>query len=77
MREFTVSAAAMTVLAVLLASAPASAERNWGPIKNGNQCWKEQSNTSGINAGTWGYWAACPETASVAVAPRHHHRYSR
>jgi hypothetical protein len=75
MKTFTISAATMTVLAALLASAPARAERNWGPLKNGDQCWKEQVNTGGFNAGTWGYWTACPAAASVAVEPRHHHHH--
>jgi hypothetical protein len=77
MGKFTVSMAALTVLAVAFASAPASAERNWGPVKNGGQCWKESANNSGSNAGTWGYWSACPAPASVAVAPRRSHHASR
>lgn len=76
MREFTLSAAALTVLAIALASAPANAERNWGPIRNGNQCWNASFGHGANNAGTWGYWAACPEAAAVTVAPRRHRRHS-
>jgi len=73
MRKFVISAAAMTAFAALLASAPANALENYGPSKVGNQCFTAAA-TQGrdLNFGTWG---ACPQPASVAVAPRKtHHR---
>ncbi len=76
MREFTFSAAAMTVLAVLLASAPASADRNPGPLVQNGQCWHWSVNNAG-NGGHYGYWETCPQKAAAVVAPRHHHRASR
>jgi hypothetical protein len=38
--EFMISAAVMATFAVLLASAPAKADFNYGPVQNANQCWK-------------------------------------
>jgi len=60
MQKFAITAAAMTAVVAMLAAAPASAERNPGPIKNSGQCW---SNSRGGN-GEFGFWAACPQTAS-------------
>jgi hypothetical protein len=74
MKQFSYALAAVAV-AALFASAPAKAEYNYGPTKNGAQCWTTSPNHSGSNGATWGYWGACPATASVAIAPRHrHHR---
>jgi hypothetical protein len=72
MRQFTISAAAMTVFATLLASAPASAVDSWGPSKVGNQCFKaSQAQTRDLG---FGVWTACPETASTPVTTRRHVR---
>jgi hypothetical protein len=68
MRQFTISAAAMTVFAALLASAPAGAVENLGPNKIGNQCFKASAgHTRDLGFGTW---TACPQTASTTAAPR-------
>jgi uncharacterized membrane protein len=79
MRQFTISAAAATVFAALLASAPAQADiLNGASAKNGNQCFK--FSTGNERDSRFGSWGACPQTASVAVAPRHvrrHHSSSR
>jgi hypothetical protein len=65
MRNFTIAAATVAVVA-LVAAAPASAERLMGgPIKQNGQCWK--NNASGSES-TWGTWTACPEKASAPVA---------
>jgi len=68
MREFMISAAAMTVFAAVgaTAPAPAKADFNFGPVQNGNLCW-----TYTPNSREFGYWGACPQPASVA-APTHH-----
>jgi hypothetical protein len=69
MRQFASSAVAATVFAALLVSVPAQADSLAGaPPKNGNQCYKF-SPTAGSRDSRWGYWSACPETASLAVAP--------
>jgi len=67
MRQFMIFAAALTVSAALLA--PALAESNGGgPLRKGDQCFKY---TRGYEKeGRFGIWQACPQTASVAVAPR-------
>ena len=79
MRQFTISAAAATVFAALLASVPAQADTLGGAsAKNGNQCFSYSVGQQ--RDGRFGYWGACPQTASVAVAPRHirrHHSSSR
>ena len=70
MRKFVISAAAMTALAALLSSAPASAVENYGPNKVGNQCF-----TAAVTWGrdlAFGAWGACPQPASVAAAPARH-----
>jgi hypothetical protein len=73
MRKVIISAAAMTAFAALLASAPANAIENYGPSKVGNQCFTAaHSQGRDFNFGTWG---ACPQPASVAVAPAHHKRH--
>jgi hypothetical protein len=69
MRQFTISTAALTVFAALLASIPAQAEMNGGgPVQSGAQCFKYSAGQD--KDGRFGMWAACPQTASVAVAPR-------
>jgi hypothetical protein len=80
MREFTISAAAATVFAVLLASAPAQSENlNGQPNRVGNQCFKyTQGPAYPYAQGTsrderFGTWTACPQTASASVAPAPRH----
>jgi hypothetical protein len=70
MRKFVISAAAMTAFAALLASAPANAVENYGPNKIGNQCFTP-AGSQGRDLG-FGTWGACPQPASVAVAPTRH-----
>jgi hypothetical protein len=68
MRQFAISAVAVTAFAALLVSAPAQADvLNGSAEKNGSQCFKF-SPTSGSRDSRWGYWGACPQTASAAVA---------
>lgn len=75
MRKFMISAATLTAFAALLASAPAMADYNYGPVQNGGQCF---SGSQGHKWGGFGFWGACPQTASAPVRPavRHarHHR---
>jgi hypothetical protein len=71
MRKFMVSAAAMTLFAALLTTVPAKADFNFGPIQNGNLCWKLTPNSK-----EFGYWSTCPRPASVATPTHrksHHH----
>jgi hypothetical protein len=76
MRHFLIAAIAVTAFATLLAAAPANAEVNFGPLQNAGQCWTSSSGY-GRDA-RFGYWSACPQTASVAAtrttSRRHHHR---
>ena len=53
------------VFAVAL-SAPALADFNPGPVKNGTQCWKDAA----TRKGEFGYWGACPAAAKVTAAPK-------
>ncbi len=67
MHKFTISVAAASALAALLAAAPANAERNPGAVKNGGgQCW---TNSRGSN-GEFGFWASCPQPASTTATTR-------
>jgi hypothetical protein len=68
MRKFVISATAVTAFAALMASAPANAMDNYGPNKVGNQCFTPSHQQSRELA--FGTWGACPQPASVAVAPR-------
>jgi hypothetical protein len=70
MRKFVISATAMTAFAALLASAPANAVENYGPNKVGNQCFTPSNSHARDLA--FGAWNACPQPASIAVAPAHH-----
>jgi len=74
MGKFSVSAAVVVALAATFAAAPASADRNWGPIVKDGQCWNHQVGYQGNSAGTFGYWGPCPQTAS-AVVVRHTRRH--
>jgi hypothetical protein len=74
MRKFTISAAAITAFAALLASAPATAEYHFGAVQNGNKCWHASGAVAipgrvGGSPGGFGYWGACPQPASATVAP--------
>jgi len=68
MRQFTISAAALTMFAALLASAPARADHGGGLEVRGNQCFTYLPSFS--RDARYGVWGACAQTASVAVAPR-------
>jgi hypothetical protein len=76
MRKSWISAAVITTFAALVLSAPAGALESYGPKQVGNQCF-----TAAPNWGrdlSFGSWAACPQTASVASTPaphRIHHRH--
>ncbi len=62
--------AATVVLAAAFSSVGAKAEYHYGPVQNGNQCWKTSPTSQ-----SFGYWTACPQPASAPVArtTRHTH----
>ncbi len=62
-RPLTISAATMMLFALSLASAPAKADHNPGPVRNGNQCWY---NTNKRHS-DFGYWATCPTTTGAVM----------
>jgi len=67
MRSMFVSAAtAMIVFSAMPALAPAQADDIHGaPIKSGDQCFHY---SPGLDRdGRFGYWGACPQTASIPV----------
>jgi hypothetical protein len=66
MRKFTIAAATIA-FGALLASAPAKALEDWGPKQVGNQCVKIHPYFARDQR--FGVWSACPQTASVSVAP--------
>lgn len=64
MKYFLIVAGAAAAFA---ASVPANAAENWGPNRVGNQCF-----TPAVSQGRelyFGSWGACPQPASVHVAP--------
>ena len=68
-------AVATIAFGALLASAPVQAYEHGGPIKVGNQCFNSaQSMSRDVRFGSWD---ACPQTASVAVAPTTQRRHIR
>jgi hypothetical protein len=75
MIRFTVFAAAVA-LATTFSSIAAKADFNFGPERNGNQCWTRHTTNGWTNSG-FGYWAECPKPASApapAVRKPHHTR---
>jgi len=76
MRKLTIVAATIA-FGTLLASAPVQAAyEHGGPIKVGNQCITHAPGF-GTRDSRWGAWSACPQTASVAVAPTAQRRNTR
>jgi hypothetical protein len=69
MRGFAITVTALSMLAAGAVSAQADANQG-GPVRQGNQCWNASPGTGAVNANGFGYWAACPGTASVATTPR-------
>jgi len=79
MRQFMLSAVALTAFGVMLTGAQAD-NINGQPLQKGNQCYTFSTTAGGIRDSRWGYWGACPQTAATAtVAPRpaRKHRSSR
>ncbi len=71
MRQFTISAVAITAFAAFIASLPAQAETlGGGPKQVGNQCFTFSKSYE--KDSRFGSWGACPQAAStnVAAAPR-------
>ena len=65
MRQFTIAAAIVAIVAVFSA-ASASAEAIFGgPIQQNGKCWVGKGHSSSSDA-TWGYWGSCAEKASRA-----------
>ena len=62
MKKLVICAAAAFAVATLMPSAPALADMNYGPVKNGNQCWKDADKRKA----EFGFWAACPQAASAS-----------
>jgi hypothetical protein len=67
MRGFAIAVAAVSMLAAGAVTAQADANQG-GPIRQGNQCWNASPSSGQVNANGFGYWGACPATASAPVA---------
>ena len=65
----TIVTAAIVAMGAAL-STTAYAELNWGPDRNGNQCWKYSAKDSHNG---YGYWANCPEAAATTTTTATHH----
>jgi hypothetical protein len=62
MRHVTFAGAALATLVFAAAVSMAHADSNYGPVRNGNMCWK----ATGGNA--LGYWQKCEAPAQAANA---------
>jgi hypothetical protein len=72
MRKLTLAAVILATLGFTGALSTAQAENHWGPIKNGNMCWKKQLGNS------LGYWEECaPAKSANASAVRQTGKKSR
>jgi hypothetical protein len=60
MRQFMMTVTALIAFGAMMATAQADAVHG-GPIRNGNQCFKYHGLPKD---GRFGYWRACPQTAS-------------
>ena len=67
MREFMMTAAALTAFGALVATAQADAIHG-GPMQNGNQCFKHSPGNA--KDGRFGYWAECPQAAATPRSTR-------
>jgi hypothetical protein len=66
MRQFVITAAALTAFGALVATAQAEI-LNGGPMRNGSQCFKHH----GISKDSrFGYWDACPQAAATPRSTR-------
>jgi len=76
MRQFIMMATTLTAFGAMVATAHADII-NGGPVKNGNQCFSLSPGRP-VDA-RFGYWSACPQTASTSTAttPRRSTRRSR
>jgi hypothetical protein len=72
MQRLTLTTAVAAMLfGGVLAGTPAKADHNYGPMKNGAQCYKGAANGWGSQG--YGYWASCPGPAATGAPAAHHH----
>jgi hypothetical protein len=71
MQRLTLVTAALLVGAITMAGTPALAELNYGPVKNGNQCYKTANNFGEMS---FGHWEPCAGSAAPAAGKATHHR---
>jgi hypothetical protein len=67
--KFTIVITAALLMGAALSTA-ANADINWGPDKNGRQCWKY---SFGGSHNEYGYWDTCPAPAAAAATHHIHH----
>jgi hypothetical protein len=67
MRRLAMTVTALSMFAAMGATAQADALQG-GPNKKGNQCFISSPMSGGDRANGFGYWGACPDTASASVA---------
>jgi hypothetical protein len=68
MRRIAISVAAFTAMGLLVGAAQAD-NLLGAPAKSGNQCFKFTS-ADQVRDARFGAWGECPNTASVATAPK-------
>jgi hypothetical protein len=67
MRGLAITVTALSMFVAMGLSAQADALQG-GPVKQGNQCFNASPSSGGDRANGFGYWGACPATASATVA---------
>ena len=67
MRGFVMTVAAASMFAAMGATAQADALQG-GPVKQGNQCFNASPLSGDHRSNGFGYWGACPQSASASVA---------
>jgi hypothetical protein len=79
MGKFAICSVAMFAFASVVATVPASAEQNSGPLQQNGKCWKYSFGAAGGSGGHgFGYWDACAQPAGLSVvhtASIHHRRH--
>jgi hypothetical protein len=66
MQRLIMTAAAVALLSgAIVAATSARAEMNYGPMKNGTQCYKASKTWGEMG---YGYWTSCPNQAAAPAA---------
>ncbi len=74
MKGTTTIITASFLFGAVMAASTAKADMNWGPVKEGGQCWTFATNSLHSE---YGYWSPCPAPAAATATARHARQHSR